>query len=324
MSSSDHTITSVCDAVQKLRNLETDGTLYLADEAEIHKFPFGLWFRGHSRPVPKLEPRVFRDELSERDRAIVPVDTSAGVKGRWEESNVYEHLKLRVPVHEHTCHTAFDWLCLMQHYSVPTRLLDWSESLLPALYFAVKDDRDSAGELIALNAYRLNRRSKLRATISTPDDHHVVIRAEMATTRSFKRLMAKENVANAFERAKAEGRQREDWTDFLTPIAVFPRRLNERMTLQSSVFTIHGGKYYVPGAGPQYERDNAIIPPPVPLEMVDQWNPEQPVLRRYEIPQKCKGPIRRDLFLMGIHEGTLFPEVDRQAVYLQDCWWYGE
>ncbi len=315
-------IRSVSDAIDILREIETAGDLYVEGEAEIHKFPFGLWFRGHSRRIEDPEPRVYRRRLSEVERAIVPIDDSGDGEGGWEETNVYDHLRLRVPAHEHTCHSAFDWLCLMQHYSVPTRLLDWSESILPALYFATKNDQDQDGEVIVLNAYRLNVLSKGRTTIATPDDHHVVVRAEMATTRSAKRLRAKENVHAALRRATEEDRNDPNWTSFLKPIAVFPRRLNERMTLQSSVFTIHGGKHYVSATRSRYENDTDVIPRPVSLGTINDSSPDRPILKRYVIPQDLKGDIRRELFMIGIHEATLFPEVDRQAVYLQDCWWY--
>ena len=51
---------------------------------------------------------------------------------------------------------ALGWLFLMQHYRLPTRLLDWSQSPLVALFFAVElpDDRDAV--LWALYPTKLN------------------------------------------------------------------------------------------------------------------------------------------------------------------------
>jgi len=177
----DGTIESLSQVVELVRTLRRDPFVERQDGWPFHRFPFGLWFRGQPHLGWRLLPRVHRDDR------LVRGDLQGG---GWDETNIFEHLKVRVPAYQHTYQTAFDWLCLMQHYSIPTRLLDWSEHVLPALYFAVKDDHADPGELIVLNARCLNADPKL-PSIFPPNEGQVVVRAEMAWTRRASKLLRK-------------------------------------------------------------------------------------------------------------------------------------
>ena len=164
---SEHLIKTISDAIAVALELEKDKQ-FIEDGWQYHRFPFGLWFRGQPEPRLPLLPPIFR----KREQVIVPPNLVY-----YDETNFYEHLRSRCAVHRQQYPSAFDWLCLMQHYSMPTRLLDWSESILPALYFAVDRSPDKDGELIVLNARRLNKLQSKRPTICTPVNPHVIIRS---------------------------------------------------------------------------------------------------------------------------------------------------
>ena len=113
-----------------------------------------IWWRGQqcSNPSWKLVPKIHRDSY----------------RGN---PDIERRLVLDFRSKAHTRHTNCPlqndhagWLFLMQHYRLPTRLLDWSESPLMALFFAVEETHDNSdrdGCLYALDPVRLNQQQGL-------------------------------------------------------------------------------------------------------------------------------------------------------------------
>lgn len=99
-----------------------------------------LFYRGHADNTWKLEPTVYR---------IHP----DGKSYRGVEFQLYQEMLRRSPQAFQDCNTTFERLVKMQHYGLPTRLLDLTQSPLVALYFACceKNKNDmSNGKVIIL------------------------------------------------------------------------------------------------------------------------------------------------------------------------------
>jgi hypothetical protein len=114
------------------RKVKSVGDLIKALEAQLASSPT-VWFRGQADSDWDLTPSLAR-------RPELPAAEAALIK-RFKQ-NALPHLAQR-PQSE------WEWLFLMQHYRLPTRLLDWTESPLVGLYFAVAD-KSAAGKAAAL------------------------------------------------------------------------------------------------------------------------------------------------------------------------------
>jgi hypothetical protein len=74
------------------------------------------------------------------------------------ESDLFFEFLAKVRTGNGTALDHWDVLFLMQHYGVPTRLLDWTEVLFVALYFAVNYRKEGdTPRLFLMNPYKWNK-----------------------------------------------------------------------------------------------------------------------------------------------------------------------
>jgi len=90
-----------------------------------HKGQF--WYRGCGKASYELKPSLYRHKRSKTIEDFMSL----------EQKLIARFQQRSIPFHSRTIADLWEWLFLMQHYGVPTRLLDWSESPLMALFFAV-------------------------------------------------------------------------------------------------------------------------------------------------------------------------------------------
>jgi hypothetical protein len=114
----------------------------------------------------------------------------------------------------------YDWLFIMRHHEVPTRLLDWTESPLVGLFFTVNEKQDKNGALWVLLPHQLNKQNG--RDFQQDKDILPSFEEDDAIMNSYR--------PETFSIDKGAP---------LLPIAFVAPRNNQRMQSQLSVFTIN-------------------------------------------------------------------------------------
>jgi hypothetical protein len=186
------------------REITSVQTLLEALSIDNEGYGGAVWYRGQARKEWPLTPGYSR-------LANPPSENTLLKKFKQSAAMLIEL----------TPRESFDWLFLMQHYGVPTRLLDWSESPLVGLYFAVENlqiDGAHDGALWLLRPSELNKNA------------HINNREEEGYIPSFD----DEELSGYSVESLAQNRRIQ-----LLPVATIATRNNARIQAQLGVFTIH-------------------------------------------------------------------------------------
>jgi hypothetical protein len=208
------------------------------------------YWRGHANADWALVPEVFR--LTTDGKLYNEVSLIRSFVARAES----RHSRCPPPDDK------IGWMLLARHYGLPTRMLDWSESPLIALYFATQGPDDQDGCVWALLPGQVNANSI--------GDNRLVALGE-SILDSLLELTFHPGMSAQDEKEKLAAQWKEK------VVFTGSREIDLRMLVQHAAFSIHG------------DRTNLVDITPFKLKFIVPWTAKanlREVLRSFGITKR--------------------------------------
>ena len=278
-------INSIAEFMEKLNKVKELERYKNLEFSEKRKYTIDLFYRGQHNKEYELIPSISRMQKD------VPFYASS------LEVALINKAKNEYPVLFSETDNPLDLLVKLQHYGIPTRLLDITTNPLVALYFTCRTHFKQCGEIFVFGNKRIYH--PIRKSIM-----HKLCRGDLFYKKkiSFNNFIRMVRVNEGFF-TKNEVQRYIDYNNLQNQIEecikninfIYPAKSFERLFLQQGYFILMLSDYTIQNNCIVYNNNISPIP-----------KNHKNIIARYIIPAESKKHLLEELKMLNITESTLF------------------